>query len=116
MHPEVFIFITLLLCAFGVIAAVLYQSYKKENDRQTTVRAAIDKGQELTTSMVEALVPPKRVKMTALHIGMPFVGIGLAFMLFGYGIDVSDASWGGVFPLFFGLGFIASWYISRKVD
>ena len=101
---------------FGTVVAYYYQSFRKENDRQNTVRAAIDKGQELTPTMVEALVPPKKTKMTAMHIGMPFVGIGLGFILFGIGINQSELSWGGVFPLFFGLGFIVSWYVSRKVD
>jgi len=114
MNSEVYIFIVLFLSIFSVIITHLYLNYKKEAERQTTIRLAVDKGQQLTPDVVDSLVP-KKLRMTGLHIGMPFVGIGLAFFLFGFGINEPNVSWGAVFPLFFGLGFIASWYISRKV-
>ena len=115
MPAEAVVMLLIFFGFFVIFGTFLFLGYKKEHDRQNTVRAAIDKGQDLTPSMVEALVP-KKAKMTALHIGMPFVGIGLAFIIFGYGIGQTEVSWGGVFPLLFGSGFIASWYISRKVN
>jgi len=115
MH-EGWVFIMLFICALGAIATYLFISYKKEAERQTTIRLAVDKGQELTADVVASLVPKKRNSfLTGLNIGMPFVGLGLAFVVFGYGIGEPDAQWGGVFPLFVGLGFIASWYIGRKI-
>lgn len=114
MH-EGWVFIMLFICALGAIATFLYMNYKREAERQTTIRLAVDKGQELTAEVVASLVPKKRIGLTGLNIGMPFVGLGLAFVVFGFGIGEPDAQWGGVFPLFVGLGFIASWYIGRKV-
>ena len=94
----------------------LFYGSKKEQDRQATIRAAIDKGQELTPELISSLAPQKgKAKYRDLRIGLPIVGFSIGWMLFGqFGAKDVEVTWAAAFPLFFGLGFVIAWYISSK--
>ncbi len=113
MQNEFWIPIVLFIVIFGIVAAVMFFNSKKEQARQETIRAAIERGQELTEDVVKSLTPPKS-KNGVLHFGIPIVGLGVALLIFGLGIGESEAAWASVFPFFFGLGFVVSWYIEQK--
>ena len=94
----------------------LFYGTQKEQDRQNTIRAAIEKGQELTPDIISSLTPSKsKSKFRDLRIGLPIVGLSIGWMLFGhFGVNDKEVTWAAAFPLFFGLGFIIAWYISLK--
>lgn len=89
---------------------------KRETERQTTIRSAMEKGQELTPELISSLVPTAvKSKYKDLRIGLPIVGLSIGWMLFGYfGVNDREVTWAAAFPLFFGIGFIIAWYISSK--
>ena len=111
---EFWIPIILFLCIFGIVAVVLYFNSRHEESRQATIRAAIERGQELTEDVVKSLTPVKTNSKWGLACGLPFVGLGIALLIFGMGIGEAEAAWASVFPLFFGLGFIVFWYLEQK--
>ncbi len=106
--------ITLFICIFGIVAVTLFFNSKREGNRQATIRAAIEKGQELTEDMVKSLTPEKANSNWGLAFGLPIVGLGIALLIFGMGIGESEAAWASVFPFFFGLGFVVFWYLEQK--
>lgn len=89
---------------------------KREEERQATIRAAIDKGQELTPEIISSLAPSTvKSKYRDLRIGLPIVGLSIGFMLFGhFGVQDAQTTWAAALPFFFGIGFIIAWYISSK--
>ena len=105
--------IILFICILGIVAVSLHFASKREYFRQETIRAAIEKGQELTEEVVMSLTPNKP-KNTALYIGLPTVGLAVALLIFGIGTGETEAAWASVFPLFLGAGVIISWYIDKK--
>ena len=107
--------ITLFLTAAAIIVALIYFTFKKENSRQETIRAAIDRGQELTEDVVKSLTPPKS-KNIGLAFGLPCIGLGFGMLVFGLGIGEPEAAWASAFLLFFGLGFVIYWYIDGKTS
>ena len=110
---EFWIPIILFLSIFGIVAVLLYFNSKREESRQATIRAAIERGQELTEDVVKSLTPSKSNNF-GLAFGLPIVGLGIALLIFGLGIGESEAAWASVFLLFFGLGFVVFWFIEQK--
>jgi Domain of unknown function (DUF6249) len=110
---EFWIPIILFICIFGIVAVLLFFNSKREESRQATIRAAIERGQELTEEVVKSLTPPKSNNF-GLAFGLPIVGLGIALLIFGMGIGESEAAWASVFPFFFGMGFVVFWFIEQK--
>lgn len=110
---EFWIPIVLFLSIFGIVAVTLYFNSKRESERQNTIRAAIEKGQELTEDVVKSLTPVKNSKW-GLAFGLPSVGLAVALLVFGLGIGEAEAAWASVFPFFFGMGFIVYWYLEQR--
>jgi len=113
MVNEFWIPIVLFLSIFGIVAVTLFFNSKREYSRQETIRAAIERGQELTEDVVKSLTPPKS-NNSGLAFGLPCAGLGIALLIFGLGIGEAEAAWASVFPFFFGMGFIVFWYIEQK--
>ena len=111
---EIWIPITLFLCIFGIVTVSLFFNARRESSRQDTIRAAIERGQELTEEVVKSLTPEKKPSSWGLALGLPTVGIGIALLIFGVGTGETDAAWASVFPFFLGLGFIVYWYLEQK--
>ena len=111
---EFWIPIILFICIFAIVAVVLYFNSRREESRQATIRAAIERGQELTEDVVKSLTPVKGNSNWGLAFGLPFVGLGIALLIFGMGTGDNDAAWASVFPFFFGLGFVVFWYLEQK--
>jgi hypothetical protein len=69
-----FMSVTVVLCA------LFWFRYKARNDMQTTFRAALDKGQELTPEIIDRLGHEKAPKDKDLRLG--FIWLSLAAGLF----------------------------------
>ena len=105
--------IVLFISILGMVAVIFFFNTKRENSRQKTIRAAIERGQELTEDVVKSLTPPKNRNL-GLAFGLPFIGLGIALLIFGLGIGEAEVAWASAFPFFFGLGFIVYWYVEQK--
>ncbi len=106
--------IVLFICILGIVAVALYFNSRREESRQNTIRAAIEKGQELTEEVVKSLTPVKKPSSWGLALGLPSVGLALALLIVGLGIGEPEAAWASAFPFFFGMGFIVYWYLEQK--
>ena len=106
--------IIMFLCILGIVAIAFYFNSKRENDRQNTIRAAIERGQELTEEVVKSLTPVKKSSNWGLALGLPSIGLGVALLIFGLGIGEMETGWASVFPFFLGMGFIIYWYLEQK--
>lgn len=113
--PGEWIPIIFFLSTALILIALLYFNSKRESSRQETIRAAIERGQELTADTVKSLAPPK-AENSGLAFGLPCIGLGAGMLVFGLGIGEAEAAWASAFLLFFGLGFIIYWYIDRKIS
>ena len=82
---EVWIPIVLFICILGIIAVSVFFNSKREANRQETIRAAINRGQELTEDVVKSLTPPKN-KNIGLAFGLPIVGLSIGLMVLGLGL------------------------------
>ena len=85
---EGFVGFIAILCVFGTITAIVfgptYLKFRERREMQTTVRAAIDKGQPLPPEMIEAMTKdvnknlPSRTRDIRRGIIWLAVGIGIA--------------------------------------
>ncbi len=79
-----FIGITVIFCA------LFWFRYKARSDMQSTIRAALDKGQELTPEVIDRLGHPKASKDKDLRMGVIWIAVALGLVGFGFGIPDED--------------------------
>ena len=107
---ETLIPIVLFLSIAVVVALFLYFKNKAKREMQKTMRAAIEKGQELTPEVIERLGSPPVAKNRDLRRGIISLAIGVGFIALGLSIPEEEAV--GVmlgvasFPIALGLGFL----------
>jgi hypothetical protein len=104
---------------FATIAAIVlvprYFKNKERQDIQATVRAAIEKGQEMPTDLVEAISKDRRSAPSPardIRAGIIWLGVAVGFAAFGYwmGYYADEASFPfygmAAFPGFIGLALL----------
>jgi hypothetical protein len=109
---------------FSSIAAVFcvnfYFKHRSKRDFQDTVRAAIQRGQELSPELLDRLGPSAApVKKTDLRRGILEITIGIGIILCGWVIaDDADSARNffavGAFPVLLGLAHLALWRFSDR--
>ncbi len=119
MNEEIFIPITMFLFLAIVIGmTIVYRSRTKESQQQT-IRAAIDKGQELTPDLIKQIgSPPEPAKDRDLRRALIAIAIGAGFLALGLTIPEEEATqiFGGFasFPIFIGLAYLAMHFFGSK--
>ena len=115
--------ITALLTTFGIVAVIQYFRYQRNQALQATIRAAIEKGQELPMEALEAISQPKKPepkKDQDLRRGVVLIAVGLGIGAFGYLIGDEDAFGPmmgiGSIPLLIGLGLTLLWVLRSRHD
>lgn len=113
MNPETadaLIPIVLFVSIAVVFGLFLFFKNKAKREMQKTLRAAIEKGQELTPEVIERLGTPPAAKDRDLRRGIVAIAIGVGFLCLGYAIPDDDAFQAmlGVssFPIALGIGFL----------
>lgn len=118
--PDMFIPIVLFLVIGGTIAASEYFKYRKRQDLQVTIRAALEKGQELPAEVLETISNPKNKpkKDQDLRRGVVLITTGLGIGAFGYLVGEDDAMGPlmgiGSIPLLIGLGLTLLWVLRTR--
>ena len=120
MEGAVALFIPIVsVIVIGVIFALFfYYRHKTRTEIQTTVRAAIERGQELTPEVLERLSDSLNTKFGDLRRGVISIAIGVAVYAFFLGEDDAMGPLMGIsaFPFLIGIAYIGLWYFIRRKD
>jgi Domain of unknown function (DUF6249) len=100
-----FISMTIVLCT------LVWFRYRSRSEVQQTIRAALDKGQDLSPELVDRLGHPRPSKDKDLRLGVIWLAISVGLVAFGFGIpdedDVARIFMGiASFPFFLGIGYM----------
>lgn len=118
---EVLIPITFFLMIAAIVVVPSWLKSRERSELQTTLRAAIDKGQPLPPEVIDAMT--KNVKVAATSIsdmrtGIIWLAVGIGFGVFGFvlGYEQSEAFYPilGIasIPAVIGLAFIALSFVN----
>ncbi|HST92379.1 MAG TPA: DUF6249 domain-containing protein [Brevundimonas sp.] len=130
-----FVGLIAILCTFGTITAIVfgpnYLKFRERREMQATVRAAIDKGQQLPPELIEAMTKdvaktlPSRTRDIRRGIIWLAVGIGMAAFSFTSSIGWRDNDAGEFFggtmgiaaiPVTIGLAFLVLSFFNKNKD
>ena len=110
------IFTTLFGAPVMVVAAVMFFSYLKSRSLHRTVRAMVEKGQEVPAAL---FAPPPIIRARSdLRRGVVLLMVGFGLMIFfGAVNDWEGGSWSlGVIPFVIGLGYLLVWKLEGRRD
>ena len=110
------IFTTLFGAPVMVVAAVMFFSYLKSRSLHRTVRAMVEKGQEVPAAL---FAPPPIVRARSdLRRGVVLLMVGIGLMTFlGAVNDWEGGAWSlGVIPFVIGLGYLLVWKLEGRRD
>lgn len=93
-----------------VLCALIWFRYRSRNDVQTTIRAALDKGRDLSPELIDRLGHPKSSKDKDLRLGTIWLSIAAGLVLMGIAIPDPEAFrgllTGAAFPLCIGVAYL----------
>lgn len=112
---------------FAALAVILsfffWFRYRARSEMQQTIRAAIDKGQELTPELVESLGKPQKAsKDKDLRYSLVWFSIAIGLSVFGGAIGAAEAEeevfliMTGIsaFPFMLGLAYLIMWKFTER--
>ena len=107
---EVIVPVVLFISIAVIFALFLFFKNRNRREMQMTLRAAIDKGQELTPEVIERLGTPPAAANRDMRRGIISLAIGFGFIAFAFAIPEEDVlrPMLGIasFPVALGLGFL----------
>jgi len=93
-----------------VFVALFWFRYKARSEMQSTFRAALDKGQELSPEIIDRLGHPKATKDKDLRYGIIWLSLAVALVLIGFAVPEPDALRGllagAAFPFCIGIAYL----------
>jgi len=93
-----------------LLAIFFWLRFKGRQDTQETIRAALDKGQELSPEMIDRLGHPKPPANKDMRLGVIWLAIAIALAMFAFAIPDQDATGPllgmAAFPLTIGLAYL----------
>ncbi len=105
--------IVMFLSTGGVLALFFYFRFRTRREFQATLRAAIDKGAELTPEVLERLGEPARPKNADLRRGLISLCVGIGFAVFAIVLGEEDATRPllavSAFPFLIGIAYLGLW-------
>jgi len=112
--------ITMFVGLTVVFALIVWFRYRNRNDVQQTIRAALDKGQELSPELIDRLGHPKPAKDKDLRIGIVWLSIAAGLVLIGVAVPEPEALRGtlagAALPFCIGVAFLLLHRLSDKDD
>jgi len=110
--------IFLFLTIGGVISLNFYFRYRTRQNIQTTIRAAIEQGQQLTPEVLEGLTDSLSSKFGDLRRGVISLFIGLGIFAFGLLLGEEEAKAPltaiAAFPVLIGIAYLGLWFFLKK--
>ena len=112
-----------LFFVLGVIFSLFfYFRHKTRQEIQSTVRTAIERGQELTPEVLERLSDALNSKFGDLRRGVISITIGIAVFIFALimGETAEDAEGPlmaiSIFPFLVGIAYVGLWYFIKNKE
>ncbi len=110
-----------LFIVIGIVLSLFFHfRHRTRQEIQTTVRAAIERGQELTPEVLERLSDSLNSRFGDLRRGVISIALGIAFFLFGYLLGEEDAERPlmaiSAFPFLVGIGYVGLWYFTKRKE
>lgn len=115
------------IAMFASIAVILsfffWFRYRSRGEMQKTIRAAIEKGQELTPELVESLgAPQKPSKDRDLRYSLIWFAVAIGFSMLGGAISSAESepevfmimTGIGGFPFMMGLAYLIMWKFTER--
>jgi Ca2+/Na+ antiporter len=108
-----------------IVSFFFWFRYRSRSEMQQTIRAAIDKGQELTPDLVESLGQPQRPsKDKDLRYALVWFAVAIGFSALGGAIGAAEADeevfliMTGVagFPFMMGLAYLVMWKFTERTQ
>ncbi len=106
-----------------ILSFFFWFRYRARSEMQQTIRAAIDKGQELTPELVESLgKPAKPSKDKDLRYALIWIAVAIGFAAMGGAIGAAEAeeevflimSGVATFPLMVGIAYLIMWKFTER--
>ncbi|RMF96151.1 MAG: hypothetical protein D6727_09035 [Gammaproteobacteria bacterium] len=99
----------------------LYFRYRARREIQQTIRAAIERGQELTPDILDRIGQgpqnaPMDTRRRDLRRGIILLGVGVGLAIFGFLDNERDLIAIAGLPSFIGLAFLVLWYLDRHQE
>lgn len=101
--------LTLFLVTGVVLCLYLYLRYRANRDVQSTVQAALERGQELTPELLEALRSPSAAGPRDLRRGVLWLSLAAAMAIMAGALGEPDLLGPAAFPLMLGLAYLTLW-------
>jgi hypothetical protein len=109
-----FVGLTIVLCLFFWFRA------RTRGDVQATIRAAMEKGQDLSPEIIDRLAHPKPSKYKDLRAALIWIAVALSMGFFGFMIPDDDQEvtliFAGMasFPFLIGVAHLIMWRVSGR--
>ena len=103
----------------GVVASLwFYFRHRTRGEVQASVRAAIDKGQELTPELIRSLGDALDPKIADMRRAFISIAVGLAFVIFALVLNEEEAQRPliamSAFPFLLGLAYLGLWRFAHN--
>ena len=111
---EIIVPLALFLLIFACVVMPIRYSYRAKRDMHETVRQAMEKGQDVSPALIEALKESKSPGRFDRRVGILGVFIGAAIIIRGLVVFETDMITGGIITLFIGIGFLVNYRLQAK--
>jgi hypothetical protein len=109
------IFTTLFGAPVMVVAVIMFMNYLKARSLHRTVRAMVERGQEVPAALFTS--PPAQRRRSDMRRGIILVMVGLGLCIFLGAVNDWDSTWSlGIIPLLVGAGYLLVWKLEGGRD
>ena len=74
-----------------LVGIFFWLRFKARREMQETIRAALDKGQELSPELIDRLGHPKAPKDRDFRLGVIWIAVAVGFVILSFGIPEEEA-------------------------
>jgi len=115
---DVLVPIVMFLSLAAVFGVFFWFRYRSRAEMQQTIRAALDKGQELTPDIIDRLGQPRQTEDADRRRAVIAIAIAVALAAFGFILGERDAIRPllalSAFPFTIGIAYLIIWRFSDK--
>lgn len=105
--------VALFLTVGAVLISFFYFRHRTRREMLGTVRAAIERGQELSPELLESL-SGEAGGQRDLRLGVIWLALACGVASLGFAVDAEPLFGVAAFPLFVGLAYLVLWWVSSR--